>query len=81
VIRIPTIASVADNPRPHRSGAASGVDHDLVVGHPVVEADQDLAGLLGDDRSLVVGPGEASDGVEVVEDTGLDGGRFAPDGR
>jgi SAM-dependent methyltransferase len=39
----------------------------LVVADPLIEPDEHLAGFLSDDGGLVVSPGEAADGIQVIE--------------
>src|SRR5215213_3426725 len=46
----------------------SGFERGLVVRDPLIKPDEHLAGFPSDDGGFVVGPGEAADGVRVIEE-------------
>jgi hypothetical protein len=46
----------------------SGFERGLVVGDPLIKPDEHLARFPSDDGGFVVGPGEAADGVHVIEE-------------
>src|SRR5262245_26629851 len=50
-----------------RCGWSGGFEGRFVVADVVVEANENLAGLVGHDGDLVIGSGECADGVQTVE--------------